>query len=98
VHNDLENFVRMHLHKQYSLHANVTESIKELVSDPTLSHDAIQKLVDFLTSVNSDNVLLWTTLLVLDNLAGAADAVKATINVSEMNKAGVPSKVVALAT
>ena len=87
----------MHSHKQYPLHTNATDAIKELVAEPSLLHEVIQQLANFLTNPDSDDVILWTTLLVLDNFVGAVDRSKAITNISEMVKVGIPSIVEALA-
>jgi hypothetical protein len=92
---ELEDLVKLHSHKQYSLHAKAADAIKELASDIAVLPDLMRKLASFLLS--ADEILLWTTLLVLNDLVGVADIAKAAANVSEITKVGILTTVEALA-
>jgi hypothetical protein len=92
---ELEDLVRLHACNEYSRRAEAAGAIKELTSDPELLHYVIQRLADFLdyAKLRSDEVLLSTTLIVLDDFARASDEAEAAANLSAMMKVGMAPKV-----
>lgn len=95
--NNLEDLVRLHSHDEYSSHAEAAESIKELASDPDILCSVLEQLAGFLDSGCSEDVLLSTALLVLDDLVCATDKMEAITIYTEMIKIGIPLKIKALA-
>lgn len=84
--------VRLHAHAEYSTHAEAAQAISELNADEPLRPDVISRLSGFL-GAEGDDVLLSTTLLVLEDLLGTYDKDEAAANASEMVKINIQSKV-----
>lgn len=93
---ELESLVRLHSHNEYSTHAEATESIKEIALDTVLLLPLIQQLDDFLSRVPSEEVLLSTTLLVIDELVHVSDKTEAAATKSIMTEVGMPEKITEL--
>lgn len=91
----MEGLVRLHAHIEYSTHAEATQAIGELSTDERLRPTVISRLGSFLGE--KDDMLLSTTLLVLEDLLGTCDKAEAATNASEMFKANIQSKVEELA-
>lgn len=89
----LENLIRLHSHALYSSHAEAEKCIEELATDHALLPELVERLGDLLESERTDEGLLATTLLVVDDLVGTPDETDFDANITEIIKAQVPRKI-----
>lgn len=92
----LEGLIKLHSHSVYSSHAEASETIKELASDPEVRPILIQYIGAILKMPSSSENLLSTALLVVDDLASSPDE-EAIACCIEMRKSGVQNQVEAMA-
>ena len=93
----LEGLIKLHAHDVYSSHAEASETIKELASDPKILPSLIKHIGAIFKDLDPTEDLLSTALLVIDDLASNPFDDEALTCCLEMVKTGVFEQVKSMA-
>lgn len=93
----LEGLIKLHAHDVYSSHAEASETIKELASDPKILPSLIKHIGAIFKDLDPIEDLLSTALLVIDDLASNPFDDEALTCCLEMVKTGVFEQVKSMA-
>ena len=93
----LEGLIKLHAHSVYSSHAEASETIKELASDPEVLPSLIQHIGVIFGKLAFVGDLIPTALLVIDDLASNSFEDEALTCCLEMAKSGVFEQVKSMA-
>ena len=93
----LEGLIKLHAHDVYSSHAEASETIKELASDPKILPSLIKHIGVIFKDLDPIEDLLSTALLVIDDLASNPFDDEALTCCLEMVKTGVFEQVKSMA-
>ena len=93
----LEGLIKLHAHDVYSSHAEASETIKELASDPKILPSLIKHIGAIFKDLDPVEDLLSTALLVIDDLASNPFDDEALTCCLEMVKTGVFEQVKSMA-